>query len=129
MRGVSKAQNSIKRVTYMFEFFKSRKISALKSTDFGRKNGWNVELNDQVIAKLKNPVFVDMFWYSYDLEIVEAAMSGQLADKFFWDRDGLRFYSLSLDRYFENDVIIQVESGEDGRLTVLFRNLYIESLP
>ena len=44
----------------------------LRETDYGRRAGWFVEREGEVIAVLTEPRTEDMFWNSYRMEVVAA---------------------------------------------------------
>ena len=39
-------------------------------TNYGRDAGWTIERNGEPIALLTRPQMIEMFWYSYEMEVV-----------------------------------------------------------
>jgi len=58
----------------------------LKRTDYGRSEGWDVELDGRAIAYLDQPVWEDMFWVSYRItpSTDDAALAVRLLTEEFW---------------------------------------------
>lgn len=73
--------------------FLSGRKKYLKKSDFGRINGWYVELGKERIAELVNPELRDQFWYAYDLLIYQNAKNKDLRCQIFWDNENIRFLS------------------------------------
>ncbi len=63
---------------------------ALEATDHGRSQGWDIELAaGEVIARLDEPRYEDMFWVSYRLTPTtdDAALASRLLSREFWRSD------------------------------------------
>lgn len=84
-------------------------------SDYGRDSTWLVEENGQVIAKLSDANFKDMFWFSYKITFLnkENIISSNSQS---WCEDSFKFKSEYLSEYaenaFSNDMLI------DGRVTM-----------
>ena len=59
---------------------------SLLRSNFGRNDGWYVELDGAVVGELEDPVWVDMFWHSYSLRCVAAEHRLALQEDELWNR-------------------------------------------
>jgi len=73
---------------------------------------------------LKNPKFHDMFWYSYEIEIFDKSLTEKVKTYLFWDSTNLKFFSISLEEYCDNPVIV---TPVDESNEFLIRGLYISN--
>ncbi len=65
-------------------------------TNYGRDCGWQIERNGDVIAILSEPRYEEMFWESYQMEIVteDLELRGRLLTTEFWavaEAEGVRW--------------------------------------
>jgi len=69
-----------------YQLFYYVKRLQIWETNFGRDAGWIIERQGRPIAILSNPRYADMFWDSYDLDIVteDAELRQRLASAEFW---------------------------------------------
>lgn len=91
------------------DLFKSKRKRELHDSDFGRKDGWYVELNSIRIAELINPNHHEMFWVYYDLIILDSDLTCEIQNEDFWLNDSLRFFSKSLEEYANMKPLIVVD--------------------
>lgn len=101
----------------------------LKSTDYGRSGGWDVMLDERVIAYLSDPRFEDMFWISYRVTPLtdDPELAARLMTSDFWRRgraDRLRYRSRALG-VFAPHAFPAIGEHEPGRVTM--RGLYLTS--
>lgn len=97
-------------------------------TNFGRESGWHVVRHGDVIAILSDPQFEEMFWDSYQINIVstdsELRQVMQTAD--FWknaENEGLLWRSCEFGELAVNAFPAITPSLKSGRL--LMRGLYL----
>ena len=64
---------------------------SLLRSDFGRRDGWYIELAGAVIGELEDPLWVDMFWDSYSLRRIAAEYRFALLDDELWHSGALVF--------------------------------------
>ena len=64
----------------------------LRATNYGRTDGWWVELDDAPVGELYDPRFVDMFWHSYAVRSLAGGESN-LADDRLWQACRFTFRS------------------------------------
>ena len=103
-----------------------RRLQILE-TDFGRHAGWFVELDERRVAVLLEPRFFDMFWDSYQIELLtEYPEEGRriLTNANWWGNGKLMFRNRVLDIIAEN-AFAGVDFPEKGR--VIMRGLYLAS--
>lgn len=62
----------------------------LEDTNYGRSQGWDLELGGVVVAHLDDPRFEDMFWFSYTLVPLtsDPALAELLLSDAFWRGHG-----------------------------------------
>ncbi|WP_254513562.1 hypothetical protein [Anatilimnocola floriformis] len=58
-------------------------------SDYGRSDGWDVELDGKLVALLDEPQFEDMFWYSYRLSVTadDPTLKERMLTAEFWKGD------------------------------------------
>ncbi|MEZ4954773.1 MAG: hypothetical protein R2825_14495 [Saprospiraceae bacterium] len=96
-----------------------------QDSNFGRKDGWIIELNSKKIAELIDPIFEDMFWYSYEVKIIDSFYHKDLFTTEFWENDELKFLSVSLNEYCKNTPIINIIENDNHNKRVIVRGLYV----
>lgn len=99
----------------------------LKATDYGRSEGWDVVLDERVIAYLSDPRFEDMFWISYRVTPLtgEPELAARLLTSDFWrgaHAERLRYRSRALG-VFAPHAFPAIGEHEPGRATM--RALYL----
>jgi hypothetical protein len=95
-------------------------------TNCGRDAGWIVERNGQPIAILSNPRSADMFWDSYDLEIIaeDSDLRQRVSTVEFWDElDGMIYRSRVFGDIVEHAFPAASPFPSPGRLSM--RGLYL----
>lgn len=62
----------------------------LKRSDYGRSEGWDLELEGRVVARLDEPRRQDMFWVSYRLTPIteDELLAAALLTRAFWSGSG-----------------------------------------
>lgn len=61
-------------------------------SEFGRTAGWDVELDGRKIVFLDDPIWEDMFWFSYRATAVDPVAVGRIRESVFWyEGDSERF--------------------------------------
>lgn len=62
----------------------------LRETADGRSEGWDLELEGRVVARLDEPCREDMFWVSYRItpETDDPALAAELLSEAFWRGEG-----------------------------------------
>lgn len=103
---------------------KNKRQKKLEAADYGRKDGWEVKLNSMRIAELMHPNLEDMFWYSYELSVINSLYKEALSEITFWERNDLQFLSKALNEYCQFNPIVNF-LREDSIKKVLVRGLYI----
>ena len=102
------------------------RIRQLFDTGWGRRSGWTVERDNEVVAELDDVKSVEMFWDSYRLELrtPDEQLAGRLLDAHFWQE---HFYEQGfLIRSKEFGLVAGrclVSHVASGRLSV--RGLYV----
>lgn len=110
----------------MLNIFKSKRRKKLEQSDYGRVEGWEVELDSVKIARLVRPTNEDMFWYSYELDLINPLFKEEIYKAFFWEKGHLTFFSKALNEYCNNKPIVNLMEQERA-VKILIRGLYIES--
>ena len=88
----------------MFRLFKRRK--RIKASNYGRKEGWYIELEGRRIGEIINPERVAEFWHQYELILFDQSLSNTIENYKFWDNPSLRYFSKSLEEYCPHPSII-----------------------
>jgi hypothetical protein len=83
----------------LFKYYKRRK--ALKKSNFGRSEGWIVELNGKKIAEFINPLAYDHFAFVYELIVLDESLEKEMENYEFWDTTALRFISKAVNEYYD----------------------------
>lgn len=109
----------------MFNIFKSKREKALEASDYGKKDGWYVELDDKKIVQLTNVRYGEMFWDAYDFTILDISKSNEIKDQDFWVNDKLKFYSIALKEYTDSEPIVRIFKEDDNEIQMMIRGLYI----
>lgn len=110
----------------MLNIFKSKRRKKLEQSDYGREEGWIIEVDAVKIAALIKPIYEDMFWYSYELVLINTLFKCEIYEALFWERSDLFFFSKALNEYCYNKPIVNLMERERME-KVLIRGLYIES--
>lgn len=97
------------------------------SSNFGRNQGWIVELNGKVVAKFFY-VHVDYpSYFTYKLKVIDKSLEEKMMTTEFWDNYDLKYLSKALNVYATTDPIVN-PSNSHGEKYVNGRYLYC-SLP
>jgi hypothetical protein len=97
----------------------------LHSSNFGRCDGWYIELDGNLVGELSDARFEDMFWYSYAVEEIVTAGRSPIFDDDLWNACRFKFRNRHT-----GEVVEHAFCGgsppfvRDGR--VLMRALYLE---
>jgi hypothetical protein len=98
----------------LLKYYKRRK--ALKKSNFGRSEGWVVELNGRNIAEFINPIEHDQLRFIYNLSILDKSMEEELMSSNFWDRNDLKFFSKALNEYSNSIPIVNPKINKGKRI-------------
>jgi len=88
----------------MFKAFKRRK--RVKASNYGRKEGWYIELEGGRIGEIINPERIAEFWHQYELILFDKSLSDAVENYEFWDNPSLMYFSKSLEEYCKHSSII-----------------------
>jgi hypothetical protein len=93
----------------------------LVATNYGREAGWIAELDGVPIAVLTEPVWEDMFWFSYRWEplVADPAMIARMQTPDFWNTEVISKV-VWRNREFDRIAMGAWTSGlmQDGRLVM-----------
>ncbi|MDF1665652.1 MAG: hypothetical protein P1V97_28090 [Planctomycetota bacterium] len=69
----------------------------LARTNYGRSKGWTMLLNGEEVATLFDPIFEDMFWFSYNLWPTSKEADALLRTNEAWEKHDPIFRSIAMD--------------------------------
>ena len=105
-------------------------INKLKvwESDYGRQNGWIVEKNSKPVALLTDPEYVDMFWVSYQIELIDQSenLVSQMQTQDFWNEfhsKGFVLRNRTIPSFEKSDMVLVSMHESVGRVS--FRSLHI----
>ncbi|WMX17274.1 hypothetical protein [Aureispira sp. CCB-E] len=75
------------------------RVQDLLNSNHGRKYGWFIELNDEIIGELKNPKYVDMFWEAYEIIPLNDKKETFVNSYFTWNNPKLKFKNKTMNEY------------------------------
>ena len=109
-------------VTYLLMKLKSLSRPSLRTSNFGRLDGWCIEWDGEVVGELTDCRQEDMFWDSYQI-IPKDHLHQEIAFRQdLWDGCKFRFKNRANLTYVD-DAFSSVDPISDGR--VMMRGLYI----
>jgi hypothetical protein len=107
----------------MFKFYKNyKRRQTLKKSNFGRNEGWIVELNGKKIAEFINPRAYDHFAFVYELIVLDESLKKEMENYKFWNTTALRFMSKAVNEYYDGPIlnVRPYEDTEEKYITVKY---------
>jgi hypothetical protein len=101
------------------------RLSKLWRSGYGRKDGWDIELDGQVVGTLTEPEYADMFWVSYRVSQVHESTGAVLADPENWRGCLFRYRSRSMGEYAEHAFSAASGRAYPHGSRVCMRRLYL----
>lgn len=68
----------------------------LQRTNYGRSEGWIMRVNGEEVATLLDPVWEDMFWFSYQLWPTDKEADTLLRTEEVWLRKDITYQSIAM---------------------------------
>ncbi len=103
---------------------KRKNLKELKSSNFGRKFGWFIEFEGEIIGELIDYEFYDMFWDSYRIIPKNKEWHLLLFSKKFWHENDFKFKNKHYNIYVPN-AIPKAGSNLKIRKRIKIRGLYL----
>ena len=116
-------------MTFFSNYFKKQKDKKeLKTSNFGRDYGWDIEYQGNVIGELADWEFSDIFWCTYKITAINASTKNTLFDEKLWPDCKFKFKNKKYEVYAK-DVISSFVSGSLLKTkTIHMRQLYLSKL-
>lgn len=111
-----------------FNIFKiSERKKRIIDSNYGRKEGWYIELEGRRIGEIINPEHVAEFWHQYELILFDHSLSNAVENYEFWENPSLKYFSKSLEKYciYFPIIVYQSELSTSERKVVSARSLAI----
>lgn len=97
----------------------------LAQSNYGRRFGWYVEHDGDVVGELTDPVSEDMFWDSYTLTVTPAS-EHLVLDPAMWNGWRFRFRNKVLDEYAVNAFCGKTTPESLAGGSISMRGLYLQ---
>ncbi len=101
-----------------------KNLKELKRSNFGRKFGWLIELEGEIIGELTDYEFSDMFWDSYSVIPKNEKWARLLFSPNFWYENDFKFKNKHYNIYVVN-AVPKVGSKLKSDKRIEIRALYI----
>ncbi len=104
---------------------KRKYLKELKRSNFGRKFGWFIEFEGEIIGELIDYEFYDMFWDSYRIIPKNEKWKLLLFSKNFWNENDFKFKNKHYNLYVSN-AIPKVGRNLKSSKRIEIRALYLQ---
>ncbi|MBX2840884.1 MAG: hypothetical protein KTR26_03885 [Flammeovirgaceae bacterium] len=98
-----------------------------KNSNYGREDGWYIELKGEVLGELIECKWEDMFWDSYEIHSIAEDKEKSLFDTKLWDNNRFDFRNKKFNNYakfaFPSGIHENITIGKGQRIRM--RGLYI----
>ncbi|BDD12973.1 hypothetical protein FUAX_54050 (plasmid) [Fulvitalea axinellae] len=98
-----------------------RRLYKIAVSQYGMRKGWNIVRDGEIVGRLEDPEFADMFWGSYRVK----ASGDEVLDSGFWDRGVFDFVSIELGEVAPHAFGVWKGKPCDGG-RIFMRGLYIQ---
>ena len=103
---------------------KIKRVIQLLKSDHGRKYGWYIYLNREIVGELINPQFSDMFWDRYDINPISDEKIDIIQNENLWNQCAFTFKNIVLNENVASAIFSDTQSIKDGK--ILARSLYLK---
>lgn len=111
----------------------SKKLKQWKVSNCGRSNGWDIEIESEIVAELVNYNDFGQGYESFKIKFIGNTLLDTIAtlpkekDNYFFlpDIENIKFKSKALNEYSQGNVLVHLHKNDEG-YSVSSKYLYVE---